>query len=175
MNETRKTNVCPACNMWRDGVYKDGIVEIVKTNNLFYKHNKYLMKSTVLNLLSSKLAIVGFLFTAFLLVGPSAQAQSNTNESNQFVAPHVAIERLEIETAVLKAQIENLVPGTLAYRIAIWKYDLFDAVLNNLYQGKTVAVSFQEGLSIYTTDPYADMAASLKRANRTELHLIVHL
>ena len=133
------------------------------------------MKSTVLNLLSSKLAVVGFLFTAFFLLGPGASAQSNTNESNQFVAPHVAIERLEIETAVLKAQIETLVPGTLAYRIAIWKYDLFDAVLNHLYEGKPVATAFQEGLNIYATDPYADMPASLKRGNRAELILIVHL
>lgn len=173
MNETRKTNVCLAFNTRQDSVYKDEIAEEVMTNNLFYKHNKYLMKSTVLNLLSSKLAIVGFLFTAFLLLGPGAQAQSQLNEATQFVAPHVAIERLEIETTVLKAQIETLVPGTLAYRIALWKYDLYDAVLNNLHQGKTVAVSYREGLDIYITDPYADMPASLKRANRTELLLIV--
>jgi hypothetical protein len=175
MNDARKTNVSPVNDLHDKSVFIRMRLLMKEKYNLFYKHNKYLMKSTVLNLLSSKLAIVGFLFTAFLLVGPSAQAQTQTNESNQFVAPHVAIERLEIETSVLKAQIENLVPGTLAYRIALWKYDLYDAVLNNLYQGKTVAISFQDGLNIYTTDPYADMPASLKRANRAELLLIVHL
>ena len=134
------------------------------------------MKNTVLNLLSPKLALVSFVLAGLFLFAPGKmQAQSNTNEANQFVPPATAIARLETETTVLKGQIEQLVEGTAAFRIALWKYDLFDAVLNNLYQGKSVAISTEEGLRIYVTDPYADMPASQKRANRTELLLIVHL
>lgn len=144
--------------------------------NLNYKHNKYLMKNTVLSLLSSKLALVGFVMAGlFLLLPGYIQAQADANQSNQYVTVAVAKERLETETIALKGQIELLVPGTAAYRSAIWKYDLFDAVLNHLYEGKGVPQSVEEGLKIYGTDPYADMPASLKRANRAELLLIVHL
>lgn len=111
----------------------------------------------------------------FLFAPENSQAQSNTNETSQYVAPDVAISRLESETLALKGLIEILTPGTAAYRAAIWKYDLFDAVLNHLYEGKTVALSVEEGLKIYSTDPYADMPGSLKRANRAELLLIVQL
>lgn len=134
------------------------------------------MKNTVLNFLSSRLAIVSFVMVGLFLFAPEkTQAQTTTNEASQYVSPAEAIARLETETVALKGQIEILTPGTAAYRAAIWKYDLFDAVLNHLYEGKTVAISVDEGLKIYSTDLYADMPASLKRANRAELLLIVHL
>lgn len=134
------------------------------------------MKNMVVKILSSRLMLVSFVLAALFLVAPdSVQAQSNTNEASHYVSPAVAIERLELEASVLKGQIELLVPGTAAYRIALWKYDLYDAVLNYLYEGKSVDFSANMGLKIYAADPYNDMPASLKKANRTELFLIVHL
>ena len=124
--------------------------------------------------ISSKLVLIGLVLGFFILAPAASDAQTVITEQN-YVSVPTAIERLEAESSALKSQLETLVPGTAAYRMAIWKYDLFSAVLNNLYEGKTVGKSTEEGLRIYTTDVYAEMPASLKKANRTELMLIVHL
>ena len=60
------------------------------------------MKNTVLSLFSSRLAIAGFVLAGlFLFASGSVQAQSSTNEANNYVSPAVAIERLETETVAL--------------------------------------------------------------------------
>lgn len=173
------THVKPTCLSPWPSAYREVFIRMRLSNaefNLNYKHNKYLMKNTVLSLLSSKLALVSFVMAGlFLLLPGYMQAQAQTNQSNQYVSVAVAKQRLETETATLKGQIEFLDPGTAEYRTAIWKYDLFDAVLNHLYEGKSVPQSVDEGLKIYGTDPYADMPASQKRANRAALLVIVHL
>ncbi len=136
------------------------------------------MKNTVLNVLSSKLALVSFLLMGLFLLAPDkAQAQTqltHLNAASEYVSAAIAISRLEAETSALKSEIELLTPGTFAYKSAIWKYDLFSTVLNYLYEGKTVVESIQLGLKIYGTDVYAEMPESLKKAYRIELNLILH-
>ncbi len=134
------------------------------------------MKNTVLILLSSKMALVSLLVVGMFLFAPDkAQAQSTTNMANVYVSPPTAISRLETEAKGLKGQLEVLAPGTASFQIVLWKYELYDAVLNHLYLGKTVAQSIELGLNIYATDAYADMPESQKRANRTALIQILHI
>ena len=130
------------------------------------------MKSTFLNLFSSRLALVSFVLAGFFLLAPDkavGQAHFGTN----YVSEATAKSRLEAESSALKSQIEILVPGTLAYKKAIWKYDLFQVVLNHLYDGKTVKAAVTEGYKIYSTDVYAEMSDSQKKLNRVELDEIL--
>ena|SRR3990170_6058801 len=133
------------------------------------------MKNTILNLLSTKLALVSFVLAGMFLLAPdSLQAQAQKVKGAEYVSEAEAISRLEIETTILKEMIEALTPGSFAYKSALWKYELFDAVLNQLYEGKTVAVSVEYGVALYYTDRFAEMPASLKKANINELKLILH-
>src|SRR5687767_4431184 len=133
------------------------------------------MKNAMLNLISSKLALVSFVLAGMFLLAPdSLQAQAQKVKGAEYVSESEAISRLEIETAALKQLIESLTPGSFAFKSANWKYELYDAVLNQLYEGKTVPVAVEHGIAMYYTDRFAEMPASLKKANINELKLILH-
>jgi hypothetical protein len=132
------------------------------------------MKNTILSLLSSKLAIAGFVLAGLLLFAPdSTYAQSTKLKGVDYVSEAEAISRLEIETAALKDQISVLTPGSFAYKSAMWKYEFFDIVLNHLYQGKTVMEAVELGSKSYYTDRFAEMPSSLKKTNISELKLLL--
>lgn len=128
------------------------------------------MKNTLSRLISFRLAISCLLMMGLYLVVPSeANAQLQMNAGTKYVSASKAIERLELKTSSLKGQIEPLTSGTLEYLTAVWKYELYDAVLNHLYLGKTVEQSVADGSAIYLSDAYASMPESMKKANRIEL------
>ncbi len=128
------------------------------------------MKNVTFNLFPLRLAFVGILFAALSIFGPSeVKAQSSTIAPN-FVAPHVAIERMSLEANDLKALLEVLTPNTSSYNNAIWKYELVSVILTQLEAGMTVSESYVNGIALYSTDPYENMPSSQKKANKVAIY-----
>ena len=135
------------------------------------------MKNT-LHFFSSKLALTFFVMVGLFLFAPeqiTAQATATTGSVKyNFVPENEAIEILELETYALRIQLENLVPGTHAYKTAISKVEMFTVVLEMLQAGKSVTESVETGLLLYnSSDEYASLAESIKTANRAELIVIL--
>lgn len=124
------------------------------------------MKNVTFQLFSFRLGLVGLLFAALALFGPSeASAQTSTTAPN-FVAPHTAIQRIELELNDLKNQLEILAPNTSSYNAALWKYEMYSAIMSLLNQGFSTSDSYTKGVAIYSTDPYETMPSNQKKANK---------
>lgn len=119
------------------------------------------MKKTVL----FRIPFLGVIIAGFFLVAltDSLQAQVTTvgprdqlydAPVGNFVSPQLAITILNNELADLKEELDNLTEGTAAFRGVLAKYNYFDAILKNVIEGKTVAVSIGEGLKAVSADEY---------------------
>jgi len=131
-----------------------------------YKHKLYLMKNTVSNLLSVKLALVSFVLAGLFLFAPSHIQAQTTNEL--FIAPNItyvssstATSRVEEKILSIKSQFETVVHGSQAYADLTVKYAFYETILNKLQEGKTTKESLQTGLKYFGTDA----ASATSRSN----------
>ena len=162
--------------MWQDSVYKDEIAEaeIVKTNNLFYKHNKYLMKKNVLRII-----LAGFLFAGITLVGGSNMLQAQSAPSylfdpptGTFVSKEVALERLDLAIVPHKNIMEAFPPLSPEHKQAFRKYSYFNAIINLLIDGKTIPEAISEGMTLISTDAYNIPSKQLPALRQEAIELL---
>ncbi len=124
------------------------------------------MKNVNFHLISFRLGLVGLLFAALAIFGSGdVNAQTSTTAPN-FVAPHTAIQRIQLELNDLKNQLEILTPNTSSYNAAFWKYEMYSAIMSVLEQGFSTGDSYTKGVAILMTDPFEAMPSSQKKANK---------
>lgn len=145
-------------NHWiNKGVYKEGIQYPGLQMKSLYKHKLYLMKNTVSNVMSIKLAISGFILAGLFLFAPShIQAQTTTDlliaPNVTYVSPSTAITRVEEKILSIKSQIETVVHGSQAHADLTVEYSFYEIILTKLQEGKTTKESLQAGLTYFGTD-----------------------
>ena len=101
-----------------------------------------------------------------LIGGGGAAGQSTPTEN--FVAPPVAIERLEAALTSTKVTLESLQPGTPTYAQLEAKALLYNAVLDDIVGGKGVAQAIQDGILLISSDHFNLPKATVTQL-RTEL------
>ncbi|MGB3078951.1 MAG: hypothetical protein WBB31_07755 [Saprospiraceae bacterium] len=131
------------------------------------------MKSTVLNLLSAKLAFVSLLLVGLFLLAPSHVQAQSTNDL--FSAPNVsyvssatAIARVEAKCLELKDNYVSLNAQSQAYNDNVVKYSFYTAILDKLNEGKTTKESLEAGLKVFGTDAASSLSKSNMQAYRLE-------
>jgi hypothetical protein len=135
------------------------------------------MKSTLLKFLSSRPILIGLIMAGFYFVSPaSMQAQSVLNSNyylvpdGPYVAPTVAIERLEDQLVSLKNQLNFYNSSSQEYRIVSAKFNFFSTIHQSLVEGKTVKVSIQDGVNAFGS---SDLSSGLPKGKKEEFKIEV--
>ena len=131
------------------------------------------MKSTVLNLVSLKLAIAGMILTGLFLFAPSqAQAQTFNDfyaaPNGPYTTPANAITRVEAKILTIKGLYEILDPHSQEYKNNAVKYSFYDAILAKLQAGKTVKESLETGLQVFSLDSSGDLSKGKREEYKQE-------
>ena len=123
-----------------------------------------------------RLAMASLFFVGLFLFAPStmeAQVSTTLTNSNHvtavtYVAPSVAITRVEDHCIWLKGQYDVLDPVSQAYRDNEAKYAFYNAILNNLKEGMTVAESIESATLVLNTDAVGTLSKAKKEEFKNE-------
>jgi hypothetical protein len=131
------------------------------------------MKSSVLNLLSMKLALAGFVFAGLFLLAPTQTKAQSTKDfyivpDIPYVTPAIAITRVETKCKSIKSQYEVLDHNSQAYTDNDIKYSFYSAVLKKLYDGKGVKESLEAGLPVFGIDASAALTKGKSEEYKNE-------
>ena len=134
------------------------------------------MKSTCTKGFSLTLTFVSLMMVGLLTLTPSqsAVAQSNVVQdfdfvpSGPYVAPNVALIRVENQIEVLKPQFDNLTPHTQDYRNLEAKVDFYLSILKSLEGGETVQASIKTALTVLVSDAHETLPKPLRQEYKDE-------
>ena len=110
-----------------------------------------------------RMAIFSFFLLGLAFLSPAdqlkAQTPSTTNPifsipQETFVAPAVAIVRLDDAIVPIKEAMNVLPQGSPDYKLAYARYVCYNTTQNAIIGGKTVAESIVDGLKTVSTDEY---------------------
>ena len=135
------------------------------------------MKSTMLKFMSCRPMMIGLIMAGLYFVSPAnVQAQSSLVSNYYFVpdgpyvAPAVAIVRLEEQLVSLKNQLDFYNSSSQEYRIVLAKFNFFSTIHTSLAEGKTVKESIQDGVNAFGS---SDMSSDLPKGKKEEYKLEV--
>jgi hypothetical protein len=139
----------------------------MQTNNL-------MKKNLLLRMALAMLMFAGLSFfnsmqaqVSSTLIGGGGAA-SQTTPTQNFVAPPVAIQRLEAALVTMKVTLESLQPGTPSYAQLETKALLYNRIMDDIIDGKGVAQAIQDGILWVSSDQFNLPKATVTQY-RTEL------
>ena len=170
------SGICMCLLLSRAIWFVDKVRIIIVSKDLISLYtNPNLMKSTFLPFLTLKpLKVSLILVGLWVLFTPALQAQSQVNDNfltvpnGPYVSVQTAIDRLETQCKVLKGQLEVLDPATNTYKTVEAKYDYYSAILQALYDGKTVKESIVACLTALLADRYGFFTKQEKQQIKQE-------
>jgi hypothetical protein len=130
-----------------------------------------------------RIAIFSFFLAGLTLVSPGDQLQAQTNSTvdktysipqEVFVAPAVAIVRLDGALTAIKTLMQQQIPGSQEYKDSYAKFICYETTMNSIMEGKGVAVSIVDGLIDAGSDVY-DLPKGMIQTYRTGLIYLLKL
>lgn len=104
--------------------------------------------------------------TSTLIGGAGAATQTMPTET--FVAPQIAVQRLEAALSTMKVTLESMQPGTPSYAQLEAKALLYNRVMDDIIAGKGVAQAIYDGILWVSSDQFNLPKATVAQY-RTEL------
>ena len=131
------------------------------------------MKSTTSSFFTFKPILISLFLAGFYFISPvntSAQTGKINNDffavpDGPYVAPDIAIARLEEQLIPLKLQLGFYNPSSQEYKTALAKWSFFDRINQRIVEGNSVKGAIQEGVNDFGS---SEMSTPLAKGKKDE-------